>query len=145
MKTYVKLLLLFTLSFAILSCSSDDDVYETDVIGTWNWESTGGGQSYQIFETPENQDRTLEIQLKENHNFIAIENGVQIAEGSFELTRKFSNLTEENERFIIVSVKTSDSLDDIIYEGIIYTYDNENRLVIREDFEDGVTSVFRRM
>ena len=145
MKTYLNLILLFTFSLGILACSSDDDVYESDIVGTWYWESTGGGEAYQIFETPESQDRTLEIQLKENHDFIAIENGVQIAEGSFELTRKYSNLTEENERFIIVSIKTSDSLNDIIYEGIIYTYDDENRLVIREDFEEGVTSVFRRM
>ena len=61
MKTYLNLILLFTLSLGILDCSSDDDVYESDIVGTWNWESTGGGEAYQIFETPESQDRTLEI------------------------------------------------------------------------------------
>lgn len=146
MKTCFKILFLCVAIVGFSSCSLDDDeFYSSDLIGSWNWQSTAGGEANHIFETPENLDKHIELRLLENNSFIVLENESKIAEGSYQLKNKISTLTEEHERFISVTIKTTNDLKDINYEGVIYTYNKGNILVIKQDFEDGLTSVFRKI
>jgi hypothetical protein len=135
-----KLIYLFVLTLAIISCSSDDEtqISNSDLIGVWNWTRTSGGLIY-FEETPETTGKTIHLTLMENYSFSIMENGNEISDGTYVLTVKKSIYSGEIERFIQFS--ENEQYTGIVSRGIINTYETNN-LDISDNNYDGIESGF---
>ncbi len=98
----IKLIYLYILTFGVISCSSDEEtaINNSDLIGNWNWTSTGGGFSGDLNETPTTTGKTYNLNLNANYTYSLLENQTEISSGTYELTIRESIYSQETERFI---------------------------------------------
>jgi hypothetical protein len=136
-----KLIYVFILTVAIISCSSDDEtkIDNSDLIGKWNWTNTNGGIGAHIHETPGTTGKTIHLNLMENYNYSITENGTEISSGIYELIMKKSIYSGEMDRFIQFS--KNQQFTEIVIKGIIKTYETD-KLDIYDNKYDGIGSEF---
>ena len=139
------LIYLFILTLGIMSCSSDNEttIDNTDLIGEWNWTSTGGGINGDIHETPSTTGKTYKINLNSNYTYSLFENEIEISSGTYELTMKESIYSGTTERFITYSDNFQQP-QNLVINGIVRTYEINN-LSISDNNHDGIGSEFEKV
>ena len=138
---------LFVLFVVLISCNQDnnEEVYSNSMVGKWEWKSTNGGEAGHIYETPQETDKIIHLELKSGFKFSISVNDNETVSGTYSLLNKKSNLTEETEQFISITSLSEESKDIVVFEGVISIYNYSNSLFINQDFEEGLGSVFERI
>ena len=97
-----KLIYLFLLTLGVISCNSEENTIDnSDLIGQWNWTNTEGGISGDIHETPTTTGKVINLILLANNSYSIIENGNEIANGTYDLVMRKSIYSGEMEPYII--------------------------------------------
>ena len=148
-----KLIFIFFLGIALISCSSDDDSNETtddeteienpSIIGNWNWTSTRGGLSGVDQVTPEDVQKIIQLNLNEDLSYSVLENEIEISTGEYTITLAQSIYFSDMENFISYS---ENFIDDwiVVFKGVIRTPDLTS-ISVSDNFHDGFTSYFERI
>lgn len=138
---------LLVLIIVLLSCNQDDDVevFSDNLLGKWEWKSTNGGEADHIYETPQMVDKIIHLNLKSNSEYSILLNNEETVSGTYSIINKKSNLTDETERFISITVNSEESEGIVVLEGLIKIYNYSNSLFITQDFKSGIGSVFERI
>jgi len=146
MKNLICLLLVTAGMIACSSDNSDDNTRNnnSDLIGQWNWTNTDGGIGFTIHETPESTGTNFQLLLNADFSYSFLENGTEVSKGTFQITLKESNLTNEMENFISYS-DSFDQPENIVVLGRIFTLENTNILTIDQDANDGIGSRFEKI
>ncbi|MGF1558912.1 MAG: hypothetical protein ACFCUL_07475 [Flavobacteriaceae bacterium] len=141
----IKLIYLFILTFGVISCSSDEEtaINNSDLIGNWNWTSTGGGFSGDLNETPITTGKTYNLNLNANYTYFLLENQTEISSGTYELTMRESIYSQETERFISYS-DSFEQPQSLVISGVIRAFENTN-LSISDNNHDGIGSIFEKI
>ena len=140
-----KLVDLFILSLVITSCSSDGETTQEtqkknlDLAEKWDWVTTSGGIAG-ISITPLTTGKNYTLIFKENDSYSLLENGIEIAKGTYSLTMKESIYNHKMESFI-----TFQNSKFPVGNGIINTDDSKTTMSISDNFYDGFSSSFKRI
>ena len=140
-----KLVYLFILSLAITSCKSDSETTQEtqkkslDLAQKWDWVTTSGGIAG-ISITPLTTGKNYTLIFKENDSYSLLENGIEIANGTYSLTMKESINNHEMESFI-----TFQNLKFPVGNGIINTDEGKTTMSISDNVFDGFSSSFKRI
>jgi len=138
-----RIISLFALVIVFTACSTNEEtkISNSDLIGTWNWNSTDGGMANHIHSTPASTGKNIQFHLLKNYTFSITENGNEISKGTYKMTSRKSIYTGEKERFI--ECLESINIQNVVISGIITVYDT-NKLDISDNNYDGVGSGFTK-
>ncbi|HKJ78177.1 MAG TPA: hypothetical protein VKA10_01525 [Prolixibacteraceae bacterium] len=70
-----------------ISCSEGIEINtsEYEFVGDWNWISTDGGLVFNIHETPQTADKSIQLKLTDDSKYSVLENNVVVASGTYEI------------------------------------------------------------
>ena len=147
-----KLIFIFFLGIALISCSSNDETNETtdddieienpSIIGNWNWTITEGGISGVDQMTPESFGKDIQLNLNEDSSYSLLENGVEISNGDYTIILA-SSIYSDMDNFISYSENIEDN-GSVVYKGVIRNQDSSH-LTISDNYNDGFTSHFEKI
>ncbi len=131
------------LLLSICSCSPKAEVsFEgSDLIGSWDWVSTGGGFTGKLNETPASTGTTVRLDLLANGRYTIAEDGDEHSQGTYTITLQRSIYSGGEDRYITYS----DDLPPVgvAFSGIIRLVGVDS-LTISDNSHDGIGSLFAR-
>jgi hypothetical protein len=140
-----KIITILFLAIGLISCSSQSNSTNTDLYGKWNWVSTDGGIGFHIHNTPASTGNAIQLILLKDNTFSIIKNGKEVSSGTYEITSQKSIFTGEMEKFITCHQITENQEPlNIVTEGILKVSE-ANKLEIKNNYPDGIGSVFERI